>query len=519
MIFDYGSRKRFPIVLVRGFGSGDPEMEKNLPYQGFNMGTVYHQKKGYDYIYEGLILKLIKEQTYIDASNVVGFYSKPKNYSPFEIFSEDEANKRKTAEEYDESFFKGRTVLHFEQAELFRWNQIDSFDPEVLWKSIWVFRYMDYHVRKLDIYGEEFYKFIRIILAVTGAPAINIVAHSIGGLIVRCSLQKHIPWEERNRIINKFITIGTPHKGLNFKLLPDHFTFLGTAKEFSVFSPKAQQNAEETLSYLNYSDKLKHRTLCIIGSNYKDYDEQLKRKLANFYSESSEGEKAYNRSDGLVKQNTAYIDGALTTFVHKPHSGRDSLIHSREVYEVLSRFLFGDYLIQVRYLGGLIKMSNDWIGKSEFFLGISVKPRAVDFELLHQSRESENCFGPFEDVNLTRIHAGGKDFGDNNLLYMGFLDSSKIQRDEEDLVFRLSLFISERDIYGIGFSDEIILNKQYYVQINEEEMLFKIHNRGFSKNGGDICKTSSENPNCFLLEIKEDGFEGKFTVEFTRIKD
>ncbi|MEM7183025.1 MAG: hypothetical protein AAF518_19090 [Spirochaetota bacterium] len=517
MISEYGSRKRLPLILVPGFVGLDSE--KDLAYQGFNIGTVNYHQKGSDYIYEGFVLKLVKEEQYLDATNVIGFYSKSQNFSPFEILSEEDTAKRQAAEEFDESFFKGRTVLHFEQAELFRWNQIDSFDPEVLWKSIWVFRYFDYNSGSIDTYGEEFYKFIRIILAVTKAPAVNIIAHSIGGLLVRSALQKNIPWDERNRTINKFITLSTPHRGFKFQLLPDQMTLPASLKELAVFSPKAQNNAEETLSYKNYSESLKKRTLCVAGTNYKSFTSNMQSLLGQFYADENNGGKVYNKSDGLVKQNSALLDGTYSTFVHKSHADSNSLLCSREIYEIASRFFFGDYLLRIRYLGGMIKMGNDWIGKSEFFLGVSLKPRAIDFELFHQSREAENCYGPFEDVNLTKVAVHGKDFGDSNLIYTGFLDSSRILKNESDLVFRLSLFISERDTFGVGFSDEVILNKQYYIQIKPEEMLFKLHNKGFSKTGGEVCKTSSENPNCFLLEIKEDGFEGKFTVEYSKIPD
>src|SRR3954464_5026218 len=67
-----------PIILIRGFGGFGVEDEKKIAYQGFNDGTVYPQKRGENYIYEGLILRFMKSRwTYNDATNIVGYYNSP----------------------------------------------------------------------------------------------------------------------------------------------------------------------------------------------------------------------------------------------------------------------------------------------------------------------------------------------------------------------------------------------------------------------------------------------------------
>ena len=71
-------RTPLPLILIRGFGGLGVEDEKRVPYQGFNDGTVYPGKRGENYIYEGLILRFMKSNwQYQDATNVVGYYSKP----------------------------------------------------------------------------------------------------------------------------------------------------------------------------------------------------------------------------------------------------------------------------------------------------------------------------------------------------------------------------------------------------------------------------------------------------------
>ena len=68
-------RPTLPLVLIRGFGGLGVSDEKRIAYQGFNDGTVYPEKRGENYIYEGLILRLLKSDwEYKDATNVIAYY-------------------------------------------------------------------------------------------------------------------------------------------------------------------------------------------------------------------------------------------------------------------------------------------------------------------------------------------------------------------------------------------------------------------------------------------------------------
>ena len=72
------SRRPLPLILIRGFGGLGIEDEKRIAYQGFNDGTVYPNKRGDNYIYEGMILKFMKSAwQYQDATNVVGYFPTP----------------------------------------------------------------------------------------------------------------------------------------------------------------------------------------------------------------------------------------------------------------------------------------------------------------------------------------------------------------------------------------------------------------------------------------------------------
>ncbi len=46
-----------------------------------------------------------------------------------------------------------------------------------------------------------------------------------------------------------------------------------------------------------------------------------------------------------------------------------------------------------------------------------------------------------------------------------WLDRSQITRDTGDLVVRLELYVSERDSFGVRFSDDVILHRQLFVRV------------------------------------------------------
>jgi hypothetical protein len=94
------------------------------------------------------------------------------------------------------------------------------------------------------------------------------------------------------------------------------------------------------------------------------------------------------------------LPGAPRTFVHKCHGGADSLVTSREAYEIAMRFFHGSHHVRLWLDQAEVSRGRDAFGRSEFYLGVSVKPRYVDFELVHQSPQANNCYGPFNQAHL-----------------------------------------------------------------------------------------------------------------------
>ena len=460
-----------PLILIRGFGGLNIEDERRIAYQGFNDGTVYPQKRGENYIYEGLILKYLKSNwRYHDATNVVGYYSRP-------IAERAELPPELAA--LPAEYFSGHRVVIDPATAL---DLVTSReDPR---RSLWIFRYYDFGDRSFQLYGEALVRlidFVRDLTVVkTGEPrpAVNIIAHSMGGLIVREALQRTYPGLQRGGAdcINKIVTLGTPHRGITFQALRE-FGFVDAEEELERFNPAAQADPANPWAYVNLASHFPPaRILTVVGTNYRTYETRIASSLNRFFSAPQERGWAYNRSDGLVKQSSAQLPDAPRTFVHKSHGGHDSLVTSREAFEVATRFFHGDVYARLNLIEALVKRGLDRFGRSEIFFGVSIKPRRVDFDLFHQSAEAENCYGPFRTPDLTddlQATEGLDWAGPDRLIWEGWFDTGRVSpiADEpaqpmrrRDIVVRFDFYVGERDLFGIGFSDNVVFRKQYYLR-------------------------------------------------------
>jgi pimeloyl-ACP methyl ester carboxylesterase len=350
------TRRPMPIILIRGFGGLEVEDDKQLAYQGFNVGSVYPQKRGENYIYEGFILRLMKSRwQYHDATNVVGYYD-----------SEVSASQELPAEldGLEPGFFKGNKVVIDPAMAL----QLMREPADRLRKSLWVFRYYDLGDRKLELYGEALVRLIGFIRALIlhkerGEPPkvtkVNLIAHSMGGLIVREALQRAFPKraaDAADRAVNKIVTLGTPHRGITFQII-EAFKWLplDAGKELWAFNPEWQQDLTNAVSYLRFKEHFPlDRLLTVVGTNYRTYGVRASSWLNRLFSVGGEFGPNYNRSDGLVQQTFAQIDGAPRTFVHKCHGGFDSLVTARESFEIAMRFFKGNVRVRLRLLSAEI---------------------------------------------------------------------------------------------------------------------------------------------------------------------
>jgi len=464
-----------PLVLVRGFGGPDLADVQANAYQGFNDGSVYPGRRGDNYIYEGFVLRAMKSALYPyrDATNVVGFY--PEDVpAPRELLGlpEDDAT--------------GSVVLDPETEDRVLVSGVGG--------TIWVCRYYDLRPRTLRRYGAGLERLVELIerSAVRHGEeftGVDIVAHSMGGLVVREGLRLMDAQEKGSalRKVHRVVTLGTPHRGIPFQRAPEWLLRAlpkvdAAAGDLAGFDP----TKTDFLQWETFFDV--KRVLTVVGTNYRTYGTAVASFANRLSTLTDEGTLATNRSDGLVKHSSAQLPGAPRTFVHKCHGGADSLVTSREAYEIAMRFFHGSHKVSLWLDRAKVSRGKDLFGRSEFYLGVSIKPRFVDFELMHQSPEAENCYGPFSKDDLsdelpdleTELRKPLAEPGDrttgwagpDRLVWEGWIDSRAAAQPGrsarsrvQGLVFRLDIRVSERDSYGLGFSDNVVFRKQYYVQV------------------------------------------------------
>lgn len=457
-----------PLILIRGFGGPDVSGEQRSAYQGYNDGTVYPGRRGENYIYEGFLLRAMKSDRYRynDATNVIGYYAEAVD-APEDLAG------------FDVDDVSGTVVIDPQTAQRVLQNGTAG--------TIWVYRYYDLTPRALQRYGDGLVTLIKLIRTAAqrrteAFDGVDVVAHSMGGLVVREALRQLDEQEKGSAgvLIHRVVTLGTPHRGIAFQRIPswvlDHL-------------PKVEQAADELAAFDPASTQFNkvadwfpiQRILTVVGTNYRTYGTSAASLANRLASLLDEGNLQYNRSDGLVKQASAQLPGAPRTFIHKCHGGQDSLVTSREAYEIAMRFFHGTHRVRLWLDRAEVLRGKDWFGRSEFYFGVSIKPRFVDFDLFHQSPEAENCYGPFhradlsdgppdlaEELRKPLAAPGDKTTGwagADRLIWEGWIDAgAKPDPDAPGLVFRLDLYVGERDTRGIGFSDNVIFRKQYYVQ-------------------------------------------------------
>ncbi|MGB3759758.1 MAG: hypothetical protein WBA07_25870 [Rivularia sp. (in: cyanobacteria)] len=549
------TRNSQPIILIRGFGQLDVSDEKQDAYQGFNNSTVYPHKKGENYIYEGFILRFLKSDwKYQDATNVVNYYGsqiKSEPVLPRKLMNLENMVKngvslspqlQKLEEKnvvqnfkhlQSENFFSGDKVVIDPAMALHLLESVDN-----VCQTIWVFRYYDLNDRTFKTYGKALVRLINFIQELAyiqnsdkPKPKVNIIAHSMGGLLVREAIQRTYPGNNQKAedFINKIVTIGTPHQGISFQLI-ENWIGISAKEEIEHFNPKFQKDPNKPESFVNFHKYFPlERLLTIVGTNYRTYDQPIASLANRLFSVDEEYGTNYNRSDGLVKQTYAQIPGALRTFIHKCHSGKDSIVTSREAFEIATRFFFGNLRARLRFVRGKVTRGKDLFGKSEFFFGVSIKPRGVDFELFHQSKEAENCYGPFSKANAEypdnniNFQESNDELAfawadDNKLIWEGYFDTSSILQDEsvsqKDMVMRLDFYVGERDLLGIGFSDNVIFRKQYYIRAllpaqSQELQLFLHPDEQFTDNLIPLEFIDGG----WEFEVRGTGFVGTFKIE------
>ncbi len=326
----------YPIIYVRGYAATMGEIEETVstPYMGFNKGSTKlrqdYEGKPVRFIFESPLVRLMKDEQYVDAYKDGDFIEAGKPISP---------------------------------------------------KSIWIFRYYEKvsdelgEDKRMEIeqFASDLREFILLVRdrvcrksqIARNAFKVHLVAHSMGGLICRCYLQKicrkgtgdadlDSKLELLNRpsdpLVDKVFTYATPHNGI--EMLGINAPDVGVMDRLQASNFNRKRMAEY-LDLLNANKKLpkkfkgrvdslndcfpKERFFCFVGTNYRDY--QAFSKL----SKKGTGPN----SDGLVMMRNATADKAPRAFAHRSHSGHYGIVNSEEGYQNLRRFLFGETAVKV----------------------------------------------------------------------------------------------------------------------------------------------------------------------------
>jgi len=333
--------KRLPIVYIRGYAGPTTGINAQVddPFYGFNKGATHVRVGGSGepafYQFEGPMLRLMIDHQY-------------------------------------------QLLVQGDQHAYLENSQDGTVDAD----SIWVYRFYDqaattfaapprrpFFERIFTDIGRHFtadgfniesaaaglYDLIKLIQRKIKADdkRVVLVAHSMGGLIARCMMQKVAVEKDdpAKNLVARLFTYGTPHGGIVFQtgVLNWFEDVVGPAGS-DIFAP------EKMYGYLTPGHKFGDKAprdwdpqsippdvfdindvFCLIGTDPKDYG----------VSKAVVGPK----SDGLVRIEHAYVRNAHRAFVFKSHSGSYGEVNSEEGYQNLRRFLFGRWQVRVDLAG------------------------------------------------------------------------------------------------------------------------------------------------------------------------
>lgn len=328
-------------------------------------------------------------------------------------------------------------------------------------RSIWICRFYDQDyisesLRSIEEHAEDLRKLICETipdrLRNTGVNLgendknykVILIAHSMGGLVCRTLIQNLLPkqGQDPKRWVHRLVTMGTPHGGIELGRIPDFLEDFVTSRlnpfDANIFKSDRMREYLKLLS--NYAANSLgpqdtptsfpvKRCLCIIGSDYRSYN-VTKEVTGNF-------------SDGLVKQNNAYVVGGeepadknkdnykedqkcFWANVHRAHSGHRGIVNSYESFENIQRFLFGN--IKAEMMLDKLSINVQPEGGSRYF---------YDFEFLFSIRNSSAYLHRREqDPCENAMRYNLENVPQRLPLHTGFLNSNL--KDESELFSQFS---------------------------------------------------------------------------------
>jgi len=346
---------KFPIVYIRGFGGPTAGINTVVddPFYGFNSGSTHIRVAGDGapafYQFEGPLVRLLSDEgyrAYVHGSqqavldNTVADLTKDPSIWIYRF--------------YDQAATTFATQPHENLVErLWRWGHqritSDGFDIESAARGL--------------------YDLIVKIIERTSDPAgtpnkVNLVAHSMGGLIARCMIQKICQtkgYRPATELVSKLFTYGTPHGGIRSaagiaQWVEETFGPAGS----KIFAPEMMQGYLDP--HKNFGDRCDkdwdpqvikppvfplENIFCLIGTDPADYGWAPRTAMGP-------------QTDGLVHIDNAYVRGARRAYVHRSHSGPYGEVNSEEGYQNLRRFLFGRWAVSASLVNAELPSGPDF---------------------------------------------------------------------------------------------------------------------------------------------------------------
>lgn len=433
----------FPIVYVRGYAGTQGEVEETVadPYMGFNIGsTKLRQSWNGDikkHIFESPLIRLMKEYDYTDA-----------------YFEGDEINTEK----------------------------------KISMKSVWIYRYYepvseslgDGKRPEMEVYAEglsDYLKNIRRLVCGNNQEKLKdfkvyLVAHSMGGLVVRCWLQNLRTKETDPVNVEKVFTYATPHSGIDFRGIGNipKLIKINNTENFQTDYMRQYLNIPKNKPVNSLNNKFPEENFfSLIGTNSKDYT------VAAGMSRRAVGPL----SDGLVQIKNAYVKGTPRAFVHRSHSGHYGIVNSEEGYQNLKRFFFGD----LRVNGDLVINTVTLPKKIEqakkkgkeiraaYHLEVATKVRDARWDL-HRRKVDE---GSAIFMNHEEIEHGGK----RARLFSSYLSRDAILKNSQYMGFAINL--------GLLAPEYVVDNRLFFNDYYEGDYIFNDQLKIMVKFSGGNC--------------------------------
>ena len=431
-----------PIIYVRGFAATQSEIEDTVadPYMGFNVGSTKARTAWTGdvrrFFFESPLVRLMSDHDYadvfVDGEDLLTVErpDRPLQYRSVIIYRYyDDASK---------DFGKGETP------------PIEQFAKGL---GVLILRLRDKLCaeKKNDVSPEDF--------------RVHLVAHSMGGLVVRAFLQNpKLRAEEARAAVDKVFTYATPHNGIDMRLVrnvPGWLSF-GDANNFNrdrMAGYMAVPKGDDVSVVKNFPAE---RIFNLVGTNSNDYG------VAGGLSSWAAGAA----SDGLVRIENATTHGkdsagnevgSPRAFVHRSHSGHYGIVNSEEGYQNLTRFLFGELRID-----GILDLEDISLPadvEKEFAKGkqvrasyqfeIAVSIRGCQWQMTRREvRENSAIFRSFDDLFPEGAKGVRKpDPSRSPHLFSVFLDPKKslAKSGSVSFAFDLKVLVPDYEIDGALF--------------------------------------------------------------------